>query len=440
MVLPLLFSFLGGGLAKAGVLGAAGSFLANPLVASAIGSGIGTLAETGDPKKALLGGLGSFAGGSLMGKLMGGVAPGATSTNAISGPMTESVRPLARPEGLGQAVASAAPGARGIFDAGMEFGSSAQGIGSMMGGALPGMLMPPKAPRGEAPPDISKFQPMQRDVQMPGQGFRPGVSGEFDYGVSAPYTTDYMSQYAPQKRAMGGLIEQRGGMGQMNPTQNPYAQQYADQRAEMMMPMGGQQQAMMPPQMPMQQMMPAQPPMGMAGGGQVMQRNDPFYGPVMMQEGGIANIGAMPQELPVQMPNEREMISEAVAAIKGQHPQPEVPLAAFLAQYGEEAFRDLVDRVQSGEMDDTAERSEGQLNGPGDGMDDLIPATIDGQQDVLLSDGEYIIPADVVSHLGNGSTDAGARALDQMAERVREARTGQTQQAPQVPQDRMMPA
>lgn len=177
----------------------------------------------------------------------------------------------------------------------------------------------------------------------------------------------------------------------------------------------------------------------MAGGGQVMQRNDPFYGPVMMQEGGIANIGAMQQEAPAQAPNEREMISEAVAAIKGQHPQPEVPLGAFLAQYGEEAFRDLVDRVQSGEMDDTAERSEGQLNGPGDGMDDLIPATIDGQQDVLLSDGEYIIPADVVSHLGNGSTDAGARALDQMAERVREARTGRPQQAPQVPQEQMMP-
>ena len=53
MALPLLLSFLGGGLAKAGVLGAAGSFLANPLIMSAIGSGLGTAIETGDIKKGL---------------------------------------------------------------------------------------------------------------------------------------------------------------------------------------------------------------------------------------------------------------------------------------------------------------------------------------------------------------------------------------------------
>jgi hypothetical protein len=140
MALPLLFSFLGGGLAKAGVLGAAGSFLANPLVASAIGSGIGTLAETGDPKKALMGGLGSFAGGQLMGNLMGGAGP-ATSTGAVSGPMTQSPVPPPRPEGLGTAAGVARPG---IFDAGMEFAKSGQGIGSALGGMLPGMMQRPQ--------------------------------------------------------------------------------------------------------------------------------------------------------------------------------------------------------------------------------------------------------------------------------------------------------
>ena len=48
------------------------------------------------------------------------------------------------------------------------------------------------------------------------------------------------------------------------------------------------------------------------------------------------------------------------------------------------------------------------LDGPGDGVSDSIPATVDGEQPVLLSEGEYIIPAEVVSAVGNGSSDAGA--------------------------------
>jgi hypothetical protein len=49
------------------------------------------------------------------------------------------------------------------------------------------------------------------------------------------------------------------------------------------------------------------------------------------------------------------------------------------------------------------------LKGPGDGMSDNIPATIAGKQPARLADGEFVVPADVVSHLGNGSTEAGAK-------------------------------
>jgi len=409
MAIPLLFSLLGGGLAKAGVLGAAGSVLANPLVASAIGSGVGTLVETGDPKKALLGGLGSFAGGKLFGGMMGGAgnAAGATSTNAISGPMTQSLRPMPRPTDLGQAAgAAASPGISGIFDAGMDFAQSGAGIGSTIGGMLPSM-MPPKAESSpqQTGPYTAGIEPMQRNVQTPGANFRPGVSPEFDYGVSAPQTREYASRYAPQRLAAGGVVE------------NPYAQNYAQERAEMA----------------------GQLPMQMAQGGTV-RRMVPGYGPVAMQAGGIAEMGAMAPESAAPQPNEREVISAAISAIQGQHPQPEIALAVFLQQYGEDALRDLVDRVQSGEMGQTAAESEGQLAGPGDGMSDMIPATVEGRSDVLLSDGEYIVPADVVSHLGNGSTDAGARALDEMRDRVRTERTGTAEQAPAVPQERMMPA
>ena len=62
------------------------------------------------------------------------------------------------------------------------------------------------------------------------------------------------------------------------------------------------------------------------------------------------------------------------------------------------------------------------LKGPGDGMSDSIPAQIGGKQPAALADGEFVIPADVVSHLGNGSTDAGAKQLYAMMDRIRDAR------------------
>jgi hypothetical protein len=80
------------------------------------------------------------------------------------------------------------------------------------------------------------------------------------------------------------------------------------------------------------------------------------------------------------------------------------------------------------------------LKGPGDGMSDSIPATIGRKQPARLADGEFVVPADVVSHLGNGSTDAGAKRLYSMMDKVRKARTGKKKQAPAVKADKYMPA
>ena len=79
------------------------------------------------------------------------------------------------------------------------------------------------------------------------------------------------------------------------------------------------------------------------------------------------------------------------------------------------------------------------LKGPGDGMSDNIPATIAGRQPARLADGEFVVPADVVSHLGNGSTDAGAKKLHGMMDKVRMSRTGKKKQAPQVKTDKFIP-
>lgn len=80
------------------------------------------------------------------------------------------------------------------------------------------------------------------------------------------------------------------------------------------------------------------------------------------------------------------------------------------------------------------------LEGSGDGMSDSIKARIGGMQEARLADGEFVIPADVVSHLGNGSSNAGAKKLHAMMDRIRKARTGKRRQAPEVKTERYMPA
>lgn len=80
------------------------------------------------------------------------------------------------------------------------------------------------------------------------------------------------------------------------------------------------------------------------------------------------------------------------------------------------------------------------LKGPGDGMSDSIPARIGRRQPARLADGEFVVPADVVSHLGNGSTDAGAKQLYDMMDKVRRARTGNKKQGREINPRRFVPA
>jgi hypothetical protein len=87
-----------------------------------------------------------------------------------------------------------------------------------------------------------------------------------------------------------------------------------------------------------------------------------------------------------------------------------------------------------------ARLAKGQyLNGSSDGMADKVPARIDGQQEARLSDGEFVIPADVVSHLGNGNSDAGAKLLKEMMSRVRKARTGNNKQGKEIDPKKFLP-
>lgn len=80
------------------------------------------------------------------------------------------------------------------------------------------------------------------------------------------------------------------------------------------------------------------------------------------------------------------------------------------------------------------------LQGPGDGMSDSIPANIDGKQEARLATGEFVVPADVVSGLGNGDSTSGAKQLHTMMDRVRMDRTGTKKQGKQINPRKLMPA
>jgi hypothetical protein len=103
---------------------------------------------------------------------------------------------------------------------------------------------------------------------------------------------------------------------------------------------------------------------------------------------------------------------------------------------------DVEEAASGGVMHGIGGYSDGgrMLKGPGDGMSDSIPAVIGRKQPARLADGEFVVPADVVSHLGNGSTDAGAKRLYSMMDKVRHARTGKKKQAPEVKANKFLPA
>ena len=107
---------------------------------------------------------------------------------------------------------------------------------------------------------------------------------------------------------------------------------------------------------------------------------------------------------------------------------------AYIERFGQDAYNEDFGYNEGGTV--------GIVNGMGDGMSDSIYGTMrdDPNQRVALSDGEFVIPADVVSGIGNGSTDAGAKQLYAMMDGVRKARTGQRDQAPEINPEEFLPA
>jgi len=180
--------------------------------------------------------------------------------------------------------------------------------------------------------------------------------------------------------------------------------------------------------------------------GQRQGQQNPFMGngfqdqpnPFLGQLGGFGGIMAFKEGGEVEADqmmaqngmNEKDVIVSAIEAIKGMSEQPEIVLAMFVQKYGEDALSDLVGRVQSGELDDTVQRFEegdkGMVRGPGDGsgVDDMVPATLEGEQDVLLSDGEFVLREKTTDALekayGGGFLDMVNRAEEEAPKKLQQ--------------------
>lgn len=137
--------------------------------------------------------------------------------------------------------------------------------------------------------------------------------------------------------------------------------------------------------------------------------------------------------------------TSALAGMMAGQKRPEMPKRRKLEGlpiWEYQAKEGGITSLNAGGVSDLGSYSDGgrMLKGRGDGMSDSIPGVIAGKRPARLADGEFVVPADVVSHLGNGSTDAGAKQLYRMMDKVRAARTGTRKQGRQINPRRFMPA
>jgi hypothetical protein len=165
--------------------------------------------------------------------------------------------------------------------------------------------------------------------------------------------------------------------------------------------------------------LPAQPATGLQGlldkGIAYAEKN-----PLMVGMGAMSVYNMLNQPEPYKKPKYKSTFD--ASKYSGYDPTPPTPYRPQYAQGGLADLGDYSDYARGGRM----------LKGPGDGMSDDIPAIIANKQPAKLANDEFVVPADVVSHLGNGSSEAGAKALYKMMDRVRQARTGNKKQGKQI--------
>jgi len=263
----------------------------------------------------------------------------------------------------------------------------------------PPMLMPEGTYGGIDPVAVQRG--LRGNVSVaPPSGFMPGFSPEFNYfqddpaNIQAPPITgpaDWSKRYegGPSHQILGQPLAQRPG-------NSSYFE------------------SVLPPNPPGEE----DKPKGMAGG-------------------GITAVNPGPPPMQPGRPGPEDVKMLAMALMGGAEGSDQI-INQFVERFGVQAFQALRQMILSQGKPGT--QTEGMIQGQGGGMDDQVPGMIGNQQEVAVSPGEYIVPADVVSGLGDGSSDSGAKELDGMMDNVRRARQGgQMNQPPAINAQRMMP-
>jgi hypothetical protein len=421
-ILPMV---IGAGL-MAATGGAAAPLIAGMSNAATIGIGMGglTTLATGSLSKGLMAGLGAYGGAGLTGGLMG-AGTGALSSAAGSTGAGTAV-PVAATEALGTGAAqTAAQAAPDIFGGTASELASAYGYPTVAAPAVPAINVAQAVPTVTQAPVLSQSAADIGNVYAQEQAAQNAVAQKL--ASTTPMQT-MGAGFEAAKAAPGAFLKANAyplgalgisALGSMQPDAlnapeqdkgmiRPYT--YSREKVPSAFqdvagaPMSSKERRYFTDQYTALTPYKAPGPEYMAVGGPVEAMSnanvigsDTGYPQSDIRNGAYSN--------PYQQP----VAQNVVTGVQGAGINPYTGQMAFAGGGG---VSDLGSYSDGGQL----------LRGPGDGVSDNIPARIGAKQEARLADGEFVVPARIVSELGNGSTEAGARQLYAMMDRVQKAR------------------
>ena len=400
------------------------------LISAAVGAttgGVGAAVSGGDPLKGALIGAGTGALSGGVGSAMGGAGAltGAASESALNAQIANEAAlgfnavPSATPTGFGVIPPDAglasitpppppitppptSPMANPLINANGEMSEGIAALNDVAKNPVP--ANPAFNPSAPSTTPTYQYEGIKGNLAGSTNATPPAPKGMFDFGYKGP--TPNVFEYGPQSNMALGMTGVTSGIaGASQAERDRYGMPSKDTYNGPLSRFKYDPSTYNP---------------------DVVRPPNPIYKPVYAAEGGIMSLApnGMAMGGVATRPPQTDFANPATSDMgTSQYSMATDPMSGNIAN-----------RMAAGGITSLGSYSDGgrMLKGPGDGMSDDIPAMIGKKQPARLADGEFVIPADVVSHLGNGSTDAGAKKLYSMMGKVRKARVGTKKQGKQI--------